>query len=319
MNRLFFIGQVHPVKIFGRLLLGVVLFGFLSCSNSDDYARELDIQSFPDRSDDFSLWQLEPFFHEVQMGYILRTDDGKVIVVDGGGTLAAPYLESYLKQLGGTVHTWIITHGHMDHMGALLEIVNAKTIHIERLFHAPPDKAWVLEHESISGNSFSKYLNTVQASSLPLLVPEKDAVYDLGKGVQMEIISTTMPEITRNAINNSSLVFKISSKSKSILFLGDIGSLGGKKIMETTAPVNLKVDYVQMAHHGQEGVGKEFYQLVGAEYALWPTPEWLWNNRADKKGNDTGNYKTLTVRRWMDELKIEKNYVSGLEGTVQID
>ncbi|NHF59080.1 MBL fold metallo-hydrolase [Flavobacteriaceae bacterium TP-CH-4] len=319
MKRLFSLLEKKTPGIFGVKWHWIFMIFLFSCSNSDDYTRELAIQSFPDRTEDFSLWQLEPFFQEVQMGYIIRTDDGKVVVVDGGGAFAAPYLESYLKQLGGTVHTWIITHGHTDHVNALLEILAANTIHIERLLHAPPDSFWVIEHEQIAANTFSRYLNTVQTSSIPLLVPQKEAVYELGKGVQIEIISTTMPDITWNAINNSSLVFKISSKSKSILFLGDMGPLGGKKIMEITAPEKLRADYVQMAHHGQEGVDKEFYRLVGAKYALWPTPEWLWNNRADQKGYDTGNHKTLSVRRWMEELRINKNYVSGLEGTVQID
>ena len=319
MSRLFLAEKVHPSKIAVPLIFCLVLFNLCSCSKDNDYTKELNIRNFPDRAEDFSLWQLEPFFFEVQMGYILRTDDGKVIVIDGGGTLAAPYLESYLEQLGGRVHTWVITHGHMDHMGAFLTILDTNTIYIERLLHAPPEEDWVLENELASADSFSRYLSAVQNSSMAKIVPEKGAVYELGTGVKMEVLSTLMPEITTNAINNSSLVLKISSKSKSILFLGDQGLLGGNRILQTTTPKSLQADYVQMAHHGQGGVDKEFYQQIGAKYALWPTPEWLWNNRADKKGYDTGKHKTLVVRRWMDELGIEKNYVSGMDRTVQID
>ena len=302
----------------GFVLL-LIFFTLLSCSNFDDYNRTLAVESFPDRTGDFSLWQVETFFQEVQMGYILRTDDGRIVVIDGGGTLSAPFLESYIKQLGGVVDTWIITHAHMDHMGALLEILDAKTIAIDRLLHAPPDETWVLDHEAISRESFSRYLNTLQKASISLIVPDMDAVYELGKGVQIEVLSAGMPEITKNAINNSSLVFKISSKSKSVLFLGDMGALGGKRILETTAPEKLKADYVQMAHHGQQGVERDFYRRVGAKYALWPTPDWLWENRAEGKGYDTAGYKTLSVRRWMDQLNIRKNYVAGLDGTIQID
>ena len=296
-----------------------IFFILLSCSKSTKYAMVLDAETFPNRKEDFSLWQLEPFFYEVQMGYILCTDDNKLVVVDGGGIVSAPYLESYLKQFGGTVHTWIVTHAHMDHIGALQEILAAKTINIERLIHAPPTKTWVQEYEVSSATNFSSYLKALRASNIPVVIPAKNSVYELGNGVQLEILNTVMPEITQNAINNSSLVFKISSESKSILFLGDMGSLGGKKIMETMAPEKFRADYVQMAHHGQAGVDKEFYQLVGAKYALWPTPEWLYNNRADKKGYGTGKHKTLMVRQWMEELGIEKNYVSGLDRTVQID
>ncbi len=319
MKRLFSIPMKYAVKVMGIKWYCLFLLVLFSCSNSDDYDRTLDIKVFPGRTNDFSMWQLEPFFHEVQMGYILRTDNGKIIVVDGGGTVAAPYLEGYLQQLGGTVDTWIVTHAHMDHVGALLEILDAGTIGIGRLLHAPPDEAWVRDYEAFSAEIFSRYITTLQKARFPLVVPGKEAVFELGEGVHLEVISAGLPEITENAINNSSLVFKISSRSKSVLFLGDMGVLGGNVILEGTAPEKLAADYVQMAHHGQHGVGREFYMKVGPQYALWPTPEWLWENRADGKGDNTADYKTPAVRRWMGELKIKKNYVSGLEGTVQID
>lgn len=280
---------------------------------------QLTVESFPSRTQDFSLWQLEPFLDEVQMGYILKTDDNKIIVVDGGGVVAAPFLESYIKQLGGTVHTWVITHAHMDHMGALLEILDNRSVKIEQLVHKPPVEEWVEQHEQVSTVTFKTYLTKINESNVTTSIPTKDIEYVLGEGVKMKVLSAGNFEITDNAINNSSLVFKIKSKSKSVLFLGDMGRNGGDKILQTTAPEDLKADYVQMSHHGQHGVEKEFYEAIQAKYALWPTPGWLWENRADGKGYNTGNFKTLVVRRWMDELGVLKNYVSGLEGTVQID
>ena len=297
----------------------VVLVFIVSCSKSGEPDFALNVIEFPNRSQDFSMWQLEPFFQETQMGYILKTDDDKIIVVDGGGTISAPYLESYLKQFGGTVHNWIITHGHQDHMGALVEILDSKSITIERLIHAPPTLEWVNKHEPISNETYSRFLKSVEKANISVLVPENYSEIVLGDGIQMEVISSINLNIVQNAINNSSLVFKISSKSKSILFLGDMGRQGGEKILESTDVDKLKSDYVQMAHHGQHGVEKEFYEAIQADYALWPAPIWLWENRADGKGYNTGNFKTFVVREWMDELGILKNYVSGRDGTIQID
>jgi len=301
-----------------KFLLPGLIFFIIACSNSDEYAMQLKLERFPSRTQDFSMWQLEPFFHEPQMGYIIKTDDNKVIVVDSGGTVAAPFLESYIDQLGGIVHTWIITHAHMDHIGAFLSILENDKIQIEELFHAPPSKDWVLKNEPISSEIFDNYTTKIQEANISTTIPDKNSEYTLGEGVKMKVLSAGNFDIAENALNNSSLVFKIWSKSKSVLFLGDMGEEGGQKILQTTDFADLKSDYVQMAHHGQHGVNKEFYKAVAAKYALWPTPEWLWNNRADGEGYNTAKYKTIEVREWMEELGA-KNYVSGLEGTIQID
>ncbi len=126
-------------------------------------------------------------------------------------------------------------------------------------------------------------------------------------------------KILVNLVNNSSLAFKISSRSKRILFLGDLGVEGGNEILKNFSAEDLHADYVQMAHHGQDGVDKNFYEQVRATFALWPTPIWLWENNLDAKGYNTGTWKTLAVRRWVEELHIKRNIVSGIEGTQQID
>lgn len=311
--------RLNRYSSFSKSFVALVFVFVVSCSTSDEPDLTLNVIDFPNRSQDFSLWQLEPFFQETQMGYILRTDDHKIIVIDGGGTVSAPYLESYIKQFGGTVHTWIITHVHQDHVGALEEILDSKSITIERLIHAPPTLEWVNKNEPVSNDTYGRFLKSLKDSNVPVVIPESPAEVLLDDGILMEVISTGNPDIVQNAINNSSLVFKISSKSKSILFLGDMGRQGGHKILESSAREKLKADYVQMAHHGQHGVEKEFYSAVEADYALWPTPIWLWENRADGKGFNTGNFKTFVVREWMQELGIRKNYVSGRDGTVQID
>lgn len=295
------------------------LFLILSCSNDDEKINILQIKEYRDRKEDFSIWQLQSFFEEVQMGYIIKTDDRKIIVIDGGGPRTAPMLEAYIKQLGNTVHTWVITHPHIDHVGALLEIMNTPDIEIKRILHTSIDLDWVKENERSSSDIVQRYNINLKSSGISILDAEKGAIIDLGKGVSLKVLGTRNEEILNNAINNSSLVFKVSSKTKSILFTGDLGIEGGNKVLQDFDILALRADYVQMAHHGQRGVAKSFYEAVNAQYALWPTPKWLWENNIDGKNVNSGTYKTLEVRSWMSDLGIKKNYVAGLEGTVQID
>ena len=308
----------NPLSTFGRLFYGLVLLFVVSCSKPD-VNTSLHITDYPNRTEDFSLWQLDSFFEEVQMGYIIRTDDQKLIVIDGGGKRTAPILESYLKQLGGKVDTWILTHPHADHVDSFLDILERGSIEIERILHVSLSNTWVQKNEPQNYETVARYNQLMEAFGPIAVSVNVGNQFNLAKGVQMEVFGALNQAITRNAINNSSMAFKLSSPSKSIFFLGDLGSEGGQQILKTYDKNELRADYVQMAHHGQAGVDIEFYRAVSSDYALWPTPKWLWNNQLEGKSVNSGNFKTLIVRAWMDELGIKQNYVSGLEGNLQID
>ena len=102
---------------------------------------------------------------------------------------------------------------------------------------------------------------------------------------------------------------KVTDSKKSVLFLGDLGVEGGEKLLKNISGEKLRADYVQMAHHGQNGVSKAFYEVVQPKYCLWPTPRWLWDND-NGGGKGSGPWQTLEVRKWMAELGVEKHYVS---------
>lgn len=311
------------LKLLGQKSLAflcfVIFLNLFSCSSSDDF-ESLNVKNFPDRKEDFSMWQLAQFNFEVQMCYIIKTDDGKIIVVDGGMPTSATTVEGYLKQFGGHVHTWITTHPHLDHIGVLQEAIYHKEIQIDRILHSKLNEDWALQYEALNLPLVVSYNKTITESGIPVIDARKGEIYSIGEGVDLKIIGARNDSITVNAINNSSLVFKIESKSKSVLFLGDLGIEGGDELLKHVAPEDLNADYVQMAHHGQNGVGLEFYKAVDADYALWPTPKWLWENSAQGKGPNTGNFRTPEVRAWTEnELNIKKSYVAGLEGNIQID
>ena len=114
------------------------------------------------------------------------------------------------------------------------------------------------------------------------------------------------PEITSNAVNNSSLVIRVSDSNKSVLFTGDLGMEGGQKLLNSPYRKKLRADYIQMAHHGQNGVDEVFYEAVQPKYCLWPTPLWLWDNDSSQ-GKGTGPWDTLRVREWMERLNVKRS------------
>ena len=56
----------------------------------------------------FSLWQLAAQSDKIGNSYVMQTDKGKVIVMDGGYREEAPYLRGFIAALGGKVDLWIV-------------------------------------------------------------------------------------------------------------------------------------------------------------------------------------------------------------------
>ena len=110
---------------------------------------------------------------------------------------------------------------------------------------------------------------------------------------------------------------RVSDAAKSVLFLADLGVEGGEQLLHGPLAKRLPSDYVQMAHHGQTGVNEAFYQHVNPSYCLWPTPKWLWDND-NGGGKNSGHWRTLEVRAWMDKLPIKAHYPM-YEGVHRID
>lgn len=251
------------------------------------------------------------------MSYVLQTSNGKVIVIDGGNTGDAPYLKGFLAALGNHVHAWFISHQHPDHADALTAILNdLDNLEIDRIYGSMLDENWVTAHAR-------PYLKTTQELNLASRKSKREVIeLSIGQqieldGIRMEVLGIKNPEIRSNAINNSSIVVRISDASKSVLFLGDLGTEGGEKLLQSPYSQRIRSDYVQMAHHGQNGVSEAFYRAVQPTYCLWPTPQWLWDNDSGG-GKGSGPWLTLTVRKWMEELDVRENYVSR-QGLIRID
>jgi beta-lactamase superfamily II metal-dependent hydrolase len=267
----------------------------------------------------FTLWQLPEQTHSQMMSYVIRTVGGKVLVIDGGMPGDAPYLRGFLAALGNKVDVWIVSHQHDDHMGALGEILRQpRDLKIGRIYSSTLDAEWIGKYcDDGDYRSWIKFQEALRAAGRRIIELRTGRRMTLD-GVSIEVLGVANPEIHANGINNSSLVLRVWDSSKSILFLGDLGPEGGAKLLEGKYRSRLDCDYVQMAHHGQNGVSLDVYQAASPQYCLWPTPTWLWDNNIGGKGKGSGPWRTLEVRAWMEQLRVEANYVSA-DGLHQID
>ncbi len=117
----------------------------------------------------------------------------------------------------------------------------------------------------------------------------------------VDVLAGNNPDLKMNPINNQSCVFRVTEGDFSMIFLGDLGEEAGDRLLGKG--YDLKADAVQMAHHGQNGVKESLYQAIGAKYAFWPTPLWLFlNSRTKQLIPNSATFKTPEVIEWMRKL-----------------
>lgn len=243
-----------------------------------------------------------------------------MLVIDGGWEEEAPYLRQFLRQLGGHVHTWFITHQHADHMGALTAVLRKpEGIQIDRIYASLLSEAWVKRYEPAEELPFTQAFNAaLKGSGISVTAAGLGDHLEID-GLNIQVIAVgneNGPQYPGNHGNNQSMVLRLATSGTSILFLGDLGEEGGERLLKSAfGGDKLRSEYVQMAHHGQNGVGRKVYEAVHAKYALWPTPKWLWE--PPKPGTTTA-FRTAEVRQWMTEIGIQKNYVMK-DGLVELE
>lgn len=273
-----------------------------------------------------ALYQLAPEKNSLMQSYVIKTTNGKLIVIDGGidgeGKDRAPYMPAALRAILGLkdgeyfeVEAWFLSHAHKDHMYELSKMMAEYTqdsnYKINNIYFDFPEFG-SQEYAAQNGDmdiskireNMNKYGEVIGAT-----VKEGSTYYDdlngavinseaVAKGLSLEIdgvkidvLQTWDPADGTSNLNDTSIVLRMTIGEQTVLFLNDLGSIGGRRLLATYGD-QLKSDIVQMAHHGQAGVNKDVYMAIDADVHLWPTPIWVWNN-----ANKT--YQIDEVREWL--------------------
>jgi beta-lactamase superfamily II metal-dependent hydrolase len=241
---------------------------------------------------------------------LIQTNNGSLIVVDGGLGADADYLISQIKARGGKVSAWLITHPHGDHAGALYNILQKEDaryssgqpadITIDGIYYNFASADWYKANDPGEASMAVSLIGTLAGRPASML-------HTVSKGQTFQIDNATIEvmndryETTTDKGNNAGIVYKVTVNGKSILFLGDMSQEGGNRILADVGAAALKSDIVQMAHHGQNGVSEAFYQAVSPSVCLWPTPSWLWSSSESK-------YVIQTTKAWMTSLGVQRHY-----------
>ena len=293
---------------YSAMLAGAMAIGDVGAKTTGDITKTWNSK----KKSGFTLWQIPSHSNTIGNSYVFQTAKGKVIVMDGGFPEEANTLRGFIGALGNEVEAWFISHPHNDHMGALTEILkNPQEMKIKHIYHSRISKT-VQAAEPDYSPSCQEFYDLLDKTTIPVTdirTPGDVFPYD---DMKLKVLSVAN-EITTNAYNNSSVIMRVWDKKKTIVFLGDAGIECGNLALNGPFRDDLDCEYLQMAHHGQNGCDKHFYQSIKFRVCLWPTPSWVWNNDQGK-GFNTGILKTVETRTWMKELGIKEHHVTCEEG-----
>lgn len=293
---------------YSAMLVGAMAIGDAGAKTTGDITKTWNSK----KKSGFTLWQIPSHSNTIGNSYVFQTAKGKVIVMDGGFPEEANTLRGFIGALGNEVEAWFISHPHNDHMGAFTEILkNPQEMKIKHIYHSRISKT-VQAAEGPYSPSCQEFYDLLDKTTIPVTdirTPGDVFSYD---DMKLKVLSVAN-EITTNAYNNSSMIMRVWDKKKTIVFLGDAGIECGNLALNGPFRDDLDCEYLQMAHHGQNGCDKHFYQSIKFRVCLWPTPSWVWNNDQGK-GFNTGILKTVETRTWMKEIGIKEHHVTCEEG-----
>jgi len=179
---------------------------------------------------------------------LVKTPNGKYILVDGSAPETVHQLKSYLDALGvKELEAIIATHPHIDHVGGLTQII----------YQVPVNKLYRSNVEYPT-NTNKMFLEAIEAKGIETVILNEGMMIEID-GVQIDIFNPIetvtypkdFPEGSTAFINDHSVVAKFTYKESTLLLPGDLYVSGESSVLERYGE-QIQSDIMKMSHHGDD-------------------------------------------------------------------
>ena len=285
------------------------------------------------------------------LSVVVSDGHDNLIVIDGGRVEDSDYLCEIIKNNGGVVSNWYITHIHDDHLGALYEILNKKRtdIVIKEISYQFADFNWYYSKIGNDAGVINLFINAISDYNTYLssigrdLVNVEDNILSHDKRARAYVskvendkllseivvyaINDNVYELDQDPINNTSIVYYIDIDMKpynqvpkdlvSMIVFGDLGYEGGKKLFYYTDEFEdgfkriNDADILVLSHHGQNGIDPELYKKFSPKAVVWPTSKDIYENTH-------GRYYTDDTKKVLSEMSSIECEIKSYEETAVI-
>ena len=172
---------------------------------------------------------------------LVRDSTGYDILIDGGKPAAGPVVLAFLRDLGvDDIDVMLATHADSDHIGGLIEILNALDLPVEAVFYNG------YPGSTVTWNSF---VTAVAEEGIPLSPAQFPDSFTWGQMVFT--IYNPVAGLSDPEQNDISVVAMMAFGQNQILFTGDISSVIETELLNRG--VSLTAQILKVAHHGSSG------------------------------------------------------------------
>lgn len=182
--------------------------------------------------------------------------DGKCMLIDSGESDYADKVIGEIECLGySTIDFLVITHPHIDHMGAMGEII--EYFEIGDIY---------MPNASADTQAYDDLMETiVDKNEIINYVDAGDIIYQT-ESVNVKVLSPYSESY--DELNNYSAVVKLTYDDASFLFTGDAEKLVEEEMLEACYN-ELDADVLKIGHHGSKySSSSKFLRAVTPQYAV---------------------------------------------------
>lgn len=208
------------------------------------------------------------------MAYVIRTNDGKTVVIDGGSKDDAAYLVWLLKTRYGvsSVDAWYVTHEDGNHTGALESILDDGSLTIGKIYYN--------FQAGSTGSLKTKLAAAANAEEIGRVTHTYGAVTIRAVNDHKDYAQTA------NSADKATTVLLAEfggSQNTGVLFLGDLTKETEAYVLKQAqdAGIDMTGKVVQLDNHGSISCSKAFYEQLQPKVCLWPCVRSTWDNSGD--------------------------------------
>ncbi len=244
-----------------------------------------------------------------QLSAVIRSGDGHVIVVDGGQEADEEHLLSAIREAGGVVDAWLVTHPQADHVGGLYAMLrdHRQDVDIRGIYYNFFEYDWYREVDPEESGMVAALMEQLSGFDQTRLHPDAGLGTEvvLSDCLSFRVLNDPVRTDGAYAVNSSGLMYDIYVNGKHLIILGDMGETVGDRLIADLPIRDITCDYVQMSHHGQDGVSEMFYRMLQPVNCIWPTTDWIYHVE-----NINTRFRTVLTKNWISKLNVQNNYIT---------